>query len=202
MRRHKRGHIKPVTHWFAATVNCPFATHPAAVTIKNGATPTKAATSRRLSCPNSGICASNKAAVRKPTPLIEVSFSALADRRGDCSMCSLIRRSSFSICFLIWLIKLRFNFTTEASLTRAPRFCSITSRRVKCRRWLSDSRRRSCSTVAGGDCLRLHHFAKLAQDFRVDAIGLSQDSRRARKLAHPVGLDQTSLNSRPRKRLD
>src|SRR5580704_6637165 len=48
----------------------------------NGATPTKAATSRRLSCPNSGICASSKAAVRSPTPLIEVSFSALADRRG------------------------------------------------------------------------------------------------------------------------
>jgi hypothetical protein len=34
VRRHKRGHIKPVTHWFAATVNCSFATHPAAVTIK------------------------------------------------------------------------------------------------------------------------------------------------------------------------
>jgi hypothetical protein len=28
----------------------------------------------------------------------------------------------------------------------------------------------------GGDSLRLHHLAKLAQYFRVDAIGLSQDS--------------------------
>jgi len=54
----------------------------------------------------------------------------------------------------------------------------------------------------GGDCLRLHHLAKLTQYFRVNAIGLSQDSRRSSKLPHPVGLDQTDFDSRPRKRLD
>src|ERR1700745_3852300 len=53
-----------------------------------------------------------------------------------------------------------------------------------------------------GDCLRLHHLAKLAQYFRVNAIGLSQDSRRPRKLPNPVGLDQTDFDPRTSKRLD
>ena len=45
----------------------------------NGATPTKAATSRRLSWPSSGIWARSNAAVRGPTPLIGVSLCALAE---------------------------------------------------------------------------------------------------------------------------
>ena len=38
------------------------------------------------------------------------------------------------ICFWICLFKLRFNFRTEESPKRAPRFCSMTSKRLKCRR--------------------------------------------------------------------
>jgi hypothetical protein len=49
----------------------------------NGATPTRAATSRRLSWPSSGICASSKAAVRFPTPLIAVSLEALCESSGE-----------------------------------------------------------------------------------------------------------------------
>jgi len=66
--------------------------------------------------------------VRAPTPLIDVSLAALAESSGDWSMCPLMSKSSCSICFLIWLIKLRFNLCTEASLRRAPRFSSITSK--------------------------------------------------------------------------
>jgi len=44
-RRHKRGHVKPLTHAFAATVNCPFAAHPAAVAIKRNDYLTTAASS-------------------------------------------------------------------------------------------------------------------------------------------------------------
>jgi hypothetical protein len=54
----------------------------------------------------------------------------------------------------------------------------------------------------GGNYLRPHHVPKLAQYLRVNAIGLGQNTRRSRKLPHPVGLDQTDLGSRPRKRLD
>lgn len=45
----------------------------------NGATPTSATTSRRLSCPNAGTCARGNMAVHAPTRLIAVNFSDLLE---------------------------------------------------------------------------------------------------------------------------
>jgi hypothetical protein len=78
--------------------------------------------------------ARSNAAVRGPTPQIAVSLCALAESSCDPATCSLMSRSIRSICFWICLFKLRFNLRTEESLKRAPRFCSMTSKRLKCRR--------------------------------------------------------------------
>src|SRR5207244_4172567 len=50
--------------------------------------------------------------------------------------------------------------------------------------------------------LRPHHLSKLAQDLGIDPVGLGQLSRCARKLSHPISLNQADLDSCSSKRLD